>query len=128
MKCRFLIDANLSPTLEALAWARGHEAYHVRTLGRERDGDPVLLALIEREGLTLVTNNIVEFRSRYRNRAILHAGVVFIDQAERGRAYQQAAFVVALDRIADLGTIDDAELLVGMAADRCLVVTVAPLP
>lgn len=113
VKYRFLIDANLSPKLSALAWARGHEAVHVRDLGRENDGDPVLLKLIEREGYTFVTNNVVEFRNRYRNRRVLHAGVVFIAEARLGRDHQLGAFSAALDHIeARASSIDDTELLI----------------
>ncbi|NYZ16930.1 DUF5615 family PIN-like protein [Azospirillum sp. RWY-5-1] len=128
MKYRFLIDANLSPVLEAAAWDRGHEAYHVRTLGRENDGDPVLLALIEAEGYTLVTNNIVEFRARYRNRQLLHAGVVFIAQATRGRRFQLGAFEAALEHIAAHGPIDAMEVLVQPDPATGYVVATNPLP
>lgn len=128
MKFRFLIDANLSPALSASAWSRGHEAYHVRDLGRENDGDPVLLKLIEDEGYTLVTNNIVEFRARYRNRRLLHAGAVFIAEASRGRRYQIGAFEAALNVLDALGAIDDTELLVEPGEDTAYRVTSTPLP
>lgn len=128
MKFRFLIDANLSPSLSAGAWARGHEAYHVRDLGRENDGDPALLRLVEEQGFTLVTNNIGEFRARYRNRRVFHAGVVFVAEATRGRRHQVAAFEAALDRLDAHGAIDDAELLVEPDAATGFRVTLAPLP
>jgi hypothetical protein len=128
VKFRFLIDANLSPALSAAAWERGHQAYHVRDLGRQDDGDPVLLKLIQDEGYTLVTNNVVEFRNRYRNRQVLHAGVVFIAEATRGRQHQIGAFQVALDHIAVHGTIDDTELLVEPDQSQGYKVTPAPLP
>lgn len=128
MKYRFLIDANVSLELEKVAWARGHEGYHVRTLGRENDGDPVLLTLIEEEGYTLVTNNIEEFRARYRNRRVFHAGAVFIAEATRGRAYQVAAFQAALDYIEANGPINDTEVLVEPDPATACKVTAAPLP
>lgn len=128
MKCRFLIDANVSPVLEGEAWKRGHEAYHVRTLKRERDGDPVLLEEIQAKGYTLVTNNIEEFRHRYRNRNILHAGVVFIAEAERGRAYQIGAFNAALDHIETVVSIDDTEVFVEPDSGAGYRVTRSPLP
>ncbi|EWY37753.1 hypothetical protein N825_09235 [Skermanella stibiiresistens SB22] len=128
MKYRFLIDANLTPQLEGSAWAYGHEAYHVRTLGRENDGDPVLLKLVEAEGYTLVTNNIEEFRTRYRNRQVFHAGVVFIADATRGRAYQLAAFGKALAHIASHGPIDNMEILIEPDPIAIHKVTSAQLP
>jgi hypothetical protein len=128
VKYRFLIDANVSPELEKIAWAREHEAYHVRTLGRENDGDPVLLKLIEAEGYTLVTNNIVEFRARYRNRQVFHAGVVFIAEASRGRAFQVGAFEKTLDHIAAHGPIDNMEILVESDPATVYKVTANQLP
>ncbi|HYG91714.1 MAG TPA: DUF5615 family PIN-like protein [Azospirillum sp.] len=128
MKYRFLIDANVSVALEKVAQARGHEAYHVRTLGRENDGDPVLLKLIEAEGYTLVTNNIEEFRNRYRNRQVLHAGVVFIAESNRGRAYQVGAFEEALNYINTVTTIDDTEILIRPDPANGYMLTTAPLP
>jgi len=128
VKFRFLIDANLSPTLSGSAWARGHEAYHVRDLGRENDGDPVLLRLVEDEGFTLVTNNIGEFRARYRNRRLFHAGAVFVAEATRGRRYQVAAFEAALDFMDAHGAIDDAELLVEPDSETGCRVSLSPLP
>ena len=128
MKYRFLIDANITLKLTEVAWALGHEAYHVRDLKREKQGDPILLKLIEQEGYTLVTNNVVEFRNRYRNRSILHAGVVFIVEASRGRKYQIAAFTMALDYIEAHGPIDDTELLVEPDTSEGCKVTSAPLP
>jgi hypothetical protein len=128
VKYRFLIDANVTLKLTEVAWARGHEAYHVRDLKRERQGDPVLLKLIEDEGYTLVTNNVVEFRNRYRNRRILHAGVVFIVEASRGRGYQIEAFTKALDYIEAHDPIDDTELVVEPDTDGGYKVSAAPLP
>ncbi|MFV3129414.1 DUF5615 family PIN-like protein [Niveispirillum sp. KHB5.9] len=124
MKYRFLIDANISVALEAAAHARGHEAYHVRTLGRQNDGDPVLLKLIEAEGYTLVTNNIVEFR----NRQLFHAGMVFIAEAARGRAYQLSDFSAALDHIEQVNVIDGHEVLVEPAPDGTCTTSQAQLP
>lgn len=128
MKYRFLIDANVSPALEGEAWKRGHEAYHVRTLKREREGDPVLLEEIQAKGYTLGTNNIEEFRHRYRNRNILHAGTIFIAGAERGREYQIGAFNAALDRIETVVSIDDTELFIEPDSVIGYRVTSSPLP
>ena len=76
---RLLIDENLSVLLPRLAHARGYEAVHVRDLGLLSEKDWHLLERIRDEDWTLVTNNVEEFRARYRRKVDLHAGVVFLE-------------------------------------------------
>ena len=108
---RFLIDENLSPELAARARARGYEAMALRDLGllTERDWD--LLRVVERDDWTLVTNNVREFRSRYRTHASLHAGVVFL-QGVSGLLAQMNAFEAALDDIDHSHDLINTEVLV----------------
>lgn len=58
--------------------ARGYECMHVRDLGLLSEKDWDLLRRIREEDWTLVTNNVGEFRARYRRKLDLHAGVVFL--------------------------------------------------
>src|SRR5713101_6684165 len=92
---RFLIDENLSPSLAERARARSYEAMAVRDLGLLTEQDWDLLRLIERDDWTLVTNNVREFRNRYRRHFALHAGIVFLDGVA-GLAAQTNAFEAAL--------------------------------
>ena len=54
------------------------ECMHVRDLGLLSEKDWDLLERISDEDWTLVTNNVEEFRARYRRKVDLHAGVVFL--------------------------------------------------
>jgi predicted nuclease of predicted toxin-antitoxin system len=85
---RFLIDENLSVKLPEVAHRRGFEATHVIHLGL---GDWNILEIVESHGWVLVTNNAVEFRSRYRMIGI-RPGVIFLHLAyqtvaSRSRCY-----------------------------------------
>lgn len=95
---RFLIDENLSVRLPEAARRRGFEATHVIHLGLRQWKDWNILEVVERNGWILVTNNAMEFRSRYR--AIeLHPGVIFLVPSVR-RRQQILLFEAALDDLA----------------------------
>jgi predicted nuclease of predicted toxin-antitoxin system len=91
---RFLIDENLSVRLPGIAHRCGFEATHVIHLGLSRWKDWDILEVVERQGWILVTNNAIEFRSRYR-RIELHPGVIFLRPSVR-RAQQTLLFEAAL--------------------------------
>lgn len=74
---RFLIDENLSPKLVEVAWDRGYEAMHVNHLGLRTEADWELLKVVAENDWVLVTNNLVEFRGRYRQ-IDLHPGIIFL--------------------------------------------------
>src|SRR2546430_14794660 len=74
---RFLIDENLSVKLSEAAHRRGFEATHIVHLGLGKWKDWNILEVVEQNGWILVTNNAMEFRSRYR-RIEIHPGVVFL--------------------------------------------------
>ena len=57
-----------------------------------------ILEVVERDGWILVTNNAVEFRSRYR-RIKLHPGVIFLVPSVR-RQQQLLLFEAAMDDLA----------------------------
>ena len=95
---RFLIDENLSVRLPDAAHRRGFEATHVVHLGLREWKDWNILEVIERNGWILVTNNAVEFRSRYR-RIELHPGVIFLVPSVR-RRQQLLLFEAALGELA----------------------------
>lgn len=109
---RFLIDENLSPRLAECARARFYEAMPLRDRGLLNTKDWSLLHCIQAEDWTLVTNNVVEFRRRFRRKMLLHAGVVFLEGADAGRDTQIAAFEAALDDIDRDPQLINTELLV----------------
>ena len=84
---------------------------HVRDLGllSERDWD--LLNRIHEEDWTLVTNNVEEFRTRYRRGIGLHAGAVFLVRVG-GIEAQQDALHAALDDIDQDQNLTNTEVLV----------------
>lgn len=94
---RFLIDENLSVKLPEVAHKRGFEATHVIHLGLGEWKDWNILEIIERDSWVLVTNNAVEFRSRYRATKI-HPGVIFLLPSVR-REQQLMLFEAALDDV-----------------------------
>jgi hypothetical protein len=95
----------------AAARARGYEAMAVRDLGLLGEQDWELLRLVERDEWTLVTNNTVEFRCRYRRDVALHAGIVFPHDVA-GLAAQMDAFRAALDDIQLSPDLTNTEVLV----------------
>lgn len=95
---RFLIDENLSVRLPEAAHRRGFEATHVVHLGLRQWKDWNILEIVEKDGWILVTNNAIEFRSRYR-RVELHPGVIFLVPSVR-RQQQLMLFESALDDLA----------------------------
>ena len=95
---RFLIDENLSVRLPETAQRRGFEATHVIHLGLREWKDWNILEVVETNGWILVTNNAVEFRSRYRT-IDLHPGVIFLVPSVR-RRQQLLLFNAALDDLA----------------------------
>jgi predicted nuclease of predicted toxin-antitoxin system len=95
---RFLVDENLSVKLPGVAHQHGFEATHVVHVGLGEWKDWNILEVVEKHGWILVTNNAVEFRSRYR--AIkFHPGVIFLLPSVR-RQQQLMLFEAAMDDIA----------------------------
>jgi predicted nuclease of predicted toxin-antitoxin system len=95
---RFLVDENLSVRLPEVAHQRGFEATHVVHLGLGEWEDWNILEVVEEHGWVLVTNNAVEFRSRYRAIKI-HPGAIFLLPSVR-REQQLMLFEAALDDVA----------------------------
>lgn len=92
---RCLVDENLSVKLPEVAHQRGFEATHVVHLGLGEWKDWNILEVVEKRGWVLVTNNAVEFRSRYRAIKI-HPGIIFFLPSVR-REQQLILFEAALD-------------------------------
>jgi hypothetical protein len=84
---------------------------HVRDIGLLSEKDWDLLERISNEDWTLVTNNVEEFRTRYRRKADLHAGVVFL-VSNAGLDRQKGALNAALDEIDRDGNLVNTEVLV----------------
>jgi predicted nuclease of predicted toxin-antitoxin system len=112
-----LIDENLSVQLPRLVHVRGYECMHVRDLGLLSEKDWDLLKRIREEDWTLVTNNVEEFRVRYRRRIDLHAGVVFLASGA-GIETQTSALNAALDDIGRDGNLMNTEVLVEPYGDE----------
>jgi len=113
---RLLFDENLSVRLPRLAHERGYEAAHVRDLALLSTKDWDLLDRVRREDWTLVTNNVQEFRDRYRRKADLHAGIVFLIGGA-GFEAQRAAMTAAIDEIDRDGDLTNTEMLVELYGD-----------
>jgi predicted nuclease of predicted toxin-antitoxin system len=123
---RFLIDENLSVKLPEAAHRRGFEATHVIHLGLGEWNDWNILTIVEQHGWVLVTNNAVEFRSRYR-RIELHPGVIFLLPSVR-REQQVLLFEAALDDVAIDPDLTNLALDVDVSADATIVVRRYALP
>jgi len=116
---RFLVDECLSTSLPHLAHQFGFECAHINHLGLVSIKDWDLIDTIVDGNWTLVTNNAIEWRGRYRSTAtlLIHPGVVFIIPNVR-RLEQQRFFAAALSWGA--GQQDPENALVGRALDMTL--------
>jgi predicted nuclease of predicted toxin-antitoxin system len=123
---RFLIDENLSVKLPELAHKRGFEASHVAHLGLREWKDWNILGLIEAQNWVLVTNNAVEFRSRYR-RIKSHPGVIFLLPSVR-REQQILLFEAAIDDIEMNADLINQALDVALAENGGIVIRRYRLP
>jgi predicted nuclease of predicted toxin-antitoxin system len=117
---RFLVDENLSVRLPTLAHRRGFEATHVVHLGLRGWRDWNILEVIRRERWVLVTNNAIEFRSRYRS-VTGHPGVVFLVPSVT-REEQLELFAAALNECTVRPDLTDHALDVDFSGDRKIVV------
>jgi predicted nuclease of predicted toxin-antitoxin system len=95
-----LIDENLTPDLVRIARRRGFRARHVNEVKLRTRSDVAVARFALREGLIVVTNNIVDFRKLYARRK-LHPGLIFLAGKEESlsRANQATLLGVALDDI-----------------------------
>jgi predicted nuclease of predicted toxin-antitoxin system len=126
MAPRFLVDENLSVKLPEVAHQRGFEATHVVHLGLGEWQDWNIREVVEEHGWVLVTNNAVEFRSRYRAIKI-HPGVMFLLPSVR-REQQLMLFKAALDDIAINPDLTNQALDVDLAEGSKIVVRRYALP
>ena len=123
---RFLVDENLSVKLPEVAHRRGFEATHVVHLGLGEWEDWNILGVAQKHDWVVVTNNAVEFRSRYRAIKI-HPGVIFLMPSVR-REQQLILFEAALDNIATNLDLTNQALDVEFAAGSKIVVRRYSLP
>lgn len=123
---RFLIDENLSVALPRIAHERGFEATHVVHMGLGRWKDWNILEIARRDSWVLVTNNAIEFRSRYRV-ITNHPGVIFLLPSVQRQA-QLVLFAAAIDDVSiDLDLTNQA-LDIDFAGDAKIVVRRYALP
>jgi predicted nuclease of predicted toxin-antitoxin system len=116
---RFLIDENLSIYLPAVAHRRGFEATHVNYRGLNQAKDWDILKVIEVEGWVLVTNNVFEFRGRFKQIEI-HPGIVFlVPTVPRGK--QIELFSAVLDEIASFPEMVNVAVDVSYRGDQIVV-------
>ena len=113
---RFLVDENLSVVLPKTAYARGFEATHVNHCGLNQSKDWDILRVVAEEDWILVTNNAIEFRSRYQ-RLQVHPGVIFLLPTVP-RAQQIELFSAALNAIERSSDMVNTALDVGYFEDQ----------
>jgi len=91
---KFLVDENLSERVAEVLVENGHDAIHVRDIGLERAGDPVVMARAEAEGRVVVSadTDFGAILARSGNRA---PSVILFRMAGQRRAWSQAALVLA---------------------------------
>ena len=113
---RFLVDECLSTVLPQVAHQLGFDCTHINHLGLVSIKDWDLIDTIIDGNWTLVTNNAIEWRGRYRSSTtlLIHPGVVFVIPNVR-RLEQQRLFAAALSWVA--GQQDAGNTLVGKALD-----------
>lgn len=112
---RFLVDENLSVVLPAVAHESGFEAVHVNHRGLSGQSDRAIMRVARAEGWTLVTNDVAEFRSRYR-REPRHAGLVLFRPVVR-RERQIALFRAVLSDLSVDPRIANAAIEVDLDGD-----------
>jgi predicted nuclease of predicted toxin-antitoxin system len=76
------VDECLHPSLVDVANEMGFAAYHVDRLGLKGTPDWKLLKRAEKQNLTLVTNNAIDFRKLYA-RVGIHSGLILIQPMVR---------------------------------------------
>lgn len=98
---KLLIDECLSPSLAAIARARGIAAEAVAYIGKEGWQDHSLVSFALDNDYTMVTNNRRDFLRLYAALEV-HAGlIIIIPRASRERT--RRLFAIALDRLESLG-------------------------
>lgn len=137
MSFSFLIDECLSPELAQLAVAKGYvTSTCVRNRGWTGKKDWELMPLIIEHDYTLVTKNNVDFRGAHPPAPgglyacqELHAGLVCLDLADNeDKAEQIAIFELALDYLADHGSLFNQVLEIYVDDDGKATATVYDLP
>lgn len=115
----FLVDECLHPSLVDVANEMGFPAYHIDRLGLKGTPDWQLLKRCENHGLTLVTNNAIDFRKLYA-RAGIHSGLILIlpmVRPPRQRILFQAALRTVtgradlINRVVEVDQADDTVIL-----------------
>lgn len=99
---------------------------HVNHLGLRTDKDWELMKVIAADDWVLVTNNVIEFRGRYR-KVDLHPGVVFLVPSVRGLE-QLRLFHAALDYVDAAGDLVNRALDIAVLPDGSVAVEPYDLP
>jgi predicted nuclease of predicted toxin-antitoxin system len=86
-------DACVTPTLEAVAHARGYEATSNRTRGMLSTLDPNLYPIVAEEDWVFITNNEKDFRD-LASEAQLHPGLVILPQSTVAKQRQSLDEVI----------------------------------
>ncbi len=123
---RFLVVENLSVQLPHVAHKRGFAATHVVHLGLGEWKDWNILNVVKNGPWVLVTNNAVEFRSRYRAIEI-HPGVIFLLPSVR-REQQILLFEAALADVATDPDLTNQALDIGFSQHGKIIVRRYALP
>lgn len=97
---RFLLDENVSPLVATHLVEAGHDAVHVRSLGLQRDADPVIMDRALVEGRILVSGD-TDFGQLLAASGASRPSIILLRRETDRRASPQAALVLAnLEQIA----------------------------
>jgi predicted nuclease of predicted toxin-antitoxin system len=117
---KLLIDENLTPDLVKLARSRGFAAHHVNDLNLRTTSDKAIAQYALREGLIVVTNNMVDFRKLYARKK-MHPGLIFLASDEEQiftRVNQASLLNIALDDILARDILQEVVLVRLLGEDR----------
>ena len=119
---RLLVDNALSPTVAQALRDAGHDAVHLRDLGRQHDSDDAVFALADAEARTVVSAD-TDFGTLLAQREARRPSVVLLRRLEGRRPLDQAALLVGI--LARVAADLDAGAVVVVDSER---VPVRPLP
>lgn len=98
---KFLLDENVSPLLVDLLTAGGHDATHVRDLGRSGATDETLFALAAAQKLVIISAD-TDFGDLLARTNAAGPSVILLRRQSSRRAAQIAALLLAnLDTVSD---------------------------
>lgn len=114
---KFLLDANLSPRLTELLGAAGHQAIHLRELGRQRAEDEEIFEMAVERQEVLVSED-TDFGALLARRATRSPSLILLRSADPLTPDQQAALILAELPLAETELDAGAILVLGRGRAR----------